>query len=36
MQHAAAQYASPTSRRIGKVPIEGEQQLVELGIGQQG
>jgi hypothetical protein len=36
MQHAAAQRASRTSRGIGKVPIEGEQQLVELCIGQQG
>jgi hypothetical protein len=36
MQHPAAQRASRASRRIGKIPIEGEQQVVESGIGQQG
>ena len=36
MQHAAAQRASCASCRIGKIPIEGEQQVVEFGVGQQG
>jgi hypothetical protein len=35
MQHAAAQRAAHVTRRIGKIPIEGKQKLVESGVGQQ-
>jgi hypothetical protein len=36
MQHAAAQRAARVTRCIGKIPIEGEQKVVEPGVGQQG
>jgi hypothetical protein len=34
MQYAAAQRATRVTRRIGKIPIEGKQKIVESGIGQ--
>jgi hypothetical protein len=33
-EYAAAQRAPRVMRRIGKVPIEGKQKIVESGIGQ--
>ena len=36
MQHTVAQCASCASRGISKIPVEGEQQRVESGVGQQG
>ena len=36
MQNAGAYRATHNSRGISNVPIEGEQQLMESGIGQQG
>jgi hypothetical protein len=35
MHYAAAQRAARVACRIGKVPIEGKQKIVESGIGQQ-
>ncbi len=35
MQHAAAQPASPGPRDLGEIGVEGEQQMMECGIGQQ-
>jgi hypothetical protein len=35
MQSAAAQRASLGSRRVGEIGIEGEQQVMECGVGQQ-
>ena len=35
MQRATAKRASPGARRVGEIGIEGEQQLMECGVGQQ-
>ena len=35
MQHAAAQRASLGAGRVGEIAVEGEQQLMEFGVGQQ-
>jgi hypothetical protein len=36
MYYAAAQRAASITRRIGKIPMKGKQEVVESGIGQQG